>query len=110
VTEVVAYRTVTPVNLDQKKVAEIMNAEVDAILFFSPTAVEHFAVVAGKEAFVALQKCVAVTAVGPITASALSQCGVDRIILSADTTVDAVIAALENHFAGAPLVAGANQQ
>jgi len=111
VIEVVAYRTVTPVNLDQTKVAQILNAEVDALLFFSPTAVEHFSVIAGAQAFAALQTRLAITAVGPITANALNQIGIDRVILSSDTTVDAAIAALENHFAGAtPLVAGANQQ
>jgi uroporphyrinogen III methyltransferase/synthase len=110
VTEVVAYRTVTPVNLDQRKVAHIINSEVDALLFFSPTAVDHFSMIVGSEVFVELQARLAITAVGPITANALHQIGVNRIVLSSDTTVDGVIAALQQHFAGAaPLAAGANQ-
>ena len=47
VTEVIAYRTVTPVNLDEEKIAAIVNGEVEAILFFSPTAVEHFLGIVG---------------------------------------------------------------
>jgi uroporphyrinogen-III synthase len=99
VTEVVAYRTVTPVNLDQDKIAAIANAEVDAILFFSPTAVEHFVGVVGKEKLHDLQNRLALTAVGPITANVLRQADVDNLLIADDTTADAVIAALQKHFA-----------
>jgi uroporphyrinogen III methyltransferase / synthase len=101
VTEAVAYRTVVPVNLDQQKVADILAGESDAILFFSPTAVEHFVGVVGEPALQKLQQQSALTAVGPITANALQQAGADNMIVAADTTADAVIAALEIHFAGA---------
>jgi uroporphyrinogen III methyltransferase / synthase len=101
VTEAVAYRTVVPVNLDQQKVAGILAGESDAILFFSPTAVEHFVGVVGEPALQKLQQQSALTAVGPITANALQQAGADNMIVAADTTADAVIAALEIHFAGA---------
>ncbi len=101
VTEAVAYRTVIPVNLDQEKVARIVAGESDAILFFSPTAVEHFLGVIGQSELHNLQQRTVLTAVGPITANALKQAGVDNMIVAADTTADAVIAALELHFAGA---------
>jgi uroporphyrinogen III methyltransferase/synthase len=104
VTEVIAYRTVTPVNLDQDKVAAIVNAEVDAILFFSPTAVEHFVGVVGKEKLVDLENRLALTAVGPVTANALRQAGVDNLLVADDTTFDAVIAALQKHFATTPKI------
>jgi uroporphyrinogen III methyltransferase / synthase len=100
VTEAVAYRTVIPVNLDQEKVARILAGESDAILFFSPTAVEHFVGVVGQPELHKLQQQSALTAVGPITANALKQVGADNMIVAADTTADAVIAALEMHFAG----------
>jgi len=99
VTEVIAYRTVTPVNLDQEKIAAIVNGEVEAVLFFSPTAVEHFVAIVGKEKLLDLQERLAITAVGPITANALHQSGVDTLLVAEDTTADAVIAALEKHFA-----------
>jgi uroporphyrinogen III methyltransferase / synthase len=101
VTEAVAYRTVIPVNLDQQRVAGILAGESDAILFFSPTAVEHFAGMVGEPALQKLQQQSALTAVGPITANGLKQAGVDNMIVAADTTAAAVIAALEIHFADA---------
>ena len=112
VIEVVAYRTVTPVNLDEVKIAAIVNGEVEAILFFSPTAVEHFVGILGNEKLRELQKRLAITAVGPITANALHQSGVDSLLVAEDTTAGAVIAALEKHFAARPKasVAGAVQE
>jgi uroporphyrinogen-III synthase len=112
VIEVVAYRTVTPVNLDEEKIAAIVNGEVEAILFFSPTAVEHFVGILGNEKLRELQKRLAITAVGPITASALHQSGVDSLLVAEDTTAGAVIAVLEKHFAARPKasVAGAIQE
>jgi uroporphyrinogen-III synthase len=47
---------------------------------------------------------VAITAVGPITANALRQSGGDTLLVAEDTTADAVIEALEKHFATAPKV------
>lgn len=100
VTEAIAYRTVTPVNLDEEKIAAILNGEVEAILFFSPTAVEHFVGILGKEKLHDLQTRLAITAVGPITANALRQAGAENLLIAEDTTADAVIAALEKHFSG----------
>jgi uroporphyrinogen III methyltransferase/synthase len=112
VIEVVAYRTVTPVNLDEDKIAAIINGEVEAILFFSPTAVEHFVEIVGKEELRNLQNQSAITAVGPITANALRQAGVDILLVAEDTTADAVVAALEKYFTVSPKasVAGAVQE
>jgi uroporphyrinogen-III synthase len=98
VTEAIAYRTVTPVNLDQRKVAEIVDGEVDAILFFSPTAVDHFVGLVGDKVLQDLQNRVSMAAVGPVTADALQQAGVENGIVAEDTSVDAVVAALEKHF------------
>jgi uroporphyrinogen III methyltransferase/synthase len=112
VLEVVAYRTVTPVNLDEEKIAAVVNGEVEAILFFSPTAVEHFVGILGNEKLRELQKRLAITAVGPITANALHQSGVDSLLVAEDTTAGAVIAVLEKHFAARlkASVAGAVQE
>ena len=57
-----------------------------------------------------LQDKVAITAVGPVTAKALREAGVERVIVSADTTAAAVVEALEKHFAAAKAApAGAKQ-
>ncbi len=97
-TEVVAYRTVTPVNLDRARIAAIVNGEMDAILFFSPTAVEHFVGIVGDKILQTLQDRMVIAAVGPITANALHQAGAGNSIVANETTSSAVLAALETHF------------
>lgn len=110
VTEVIAYRTLKPAESDQTKFDEIANGEADAILFFSPSAVEHFGQTFGNRKIRALQDKVAITAVGPVTAKALREAGVERVVVSSDTTATSVIDALEKHFAAAKAApAGAKQ-
>ena len=101
VTEIVAYRTLQPGEVDRQKLGRISAGETDAILFFSPSAVQHFAELAGVEHFLGLQNGLAITAVGPVTAEALRHLKMERIVVAADTTSTAVVQALENHFAGA---------
>jgi uroporphyrinogen III methyltransferase/synthase len=100
VTEVVAYRTLRPTDVDQRNLKRISEGAADAVLFFSPSAVQHFAELFGSEQLCALQDKLAITAVGPVTANALREAGVGRTVLAADTTAAAVVEALEEHFAG----------
>ena len=101
VTEVVAYRTLQPGEVDRQKLGRISAGEADAILFFSPSAVQNFGELVGAEHFLGLQNGLAITAVGPVTAEALRHLKMERIVVAADTTTMAVVQALENHFAGA---------
>ena len=61
---------------------------------------QHFGELLGSERLHALQDRLAITAVGPVTAHALREAGVRRLVISADTTAAAVVEALEEHFAG----------
>jgi uroporphyrinogen III methyltransferase/synthase len=99
VTEVIAYRTLRPTEVDQEKLRQIAEGAADAVLFFSPSAVQHFAELVGSEQLRALQDRLAITAVGPVTANALRQVGVEHRVLAGDTTTAAVVEALEEHFA-----------
>jgi len=101
VIEVVAYRTLRPGGVDRQKLSSISAGETDAMLFFSPSAVQNFAELVGAEHFLGLQNGLAITAVGPVTAEALRHLKMERIIVAADTTSTAVVQALENHFASA---------
>lgn len=101
VSEVIAYRTLPPSDTDQGRVKQTVRGQADAVLFFSPTAVHNFAGLAGREQLGLLQSTVALVAIGPITAGALRECGVQRMVMAADTTAAAVVDALEQHFAGA---------
>jgi len=110
VTEVIAYRTLRSYEADQDGLKKIANGHAEAILFFSPSAVQHFTELAGGDKLRAIQDKLAIAAVGPVTAKALREAGVERVVVSADTTAAAVIKALEKHFAGATTApAGAKQ-
>lgn len=99
VTEVIAYRTLRPTAVDERNLRQIAEGAADAVLFFSPSAVQHFAELFGCEQLPALQDKLAIAAVGPVTANALRDAGVRRIVLAGDTTAAAVVEALEEHFA-----------
>jgi uroporphyrinogen-III synthase len=111
VTEVIAYRTVRPAESNQDGWKKVVNGEVDAILFFSPSAVQHFAELAGAEKLRTIQEMLTIMAVGPVTAKALREAGVQRAVVAADTAAASVLDALEKHFAAAKAApAGAKQR
>ncbi|GAC1616074.1 MAG: hypothetical protein NVS9B13_01020 [Candidatus Acidiferrum sp.] len=99
VTEVTAYRTILPEHLNEGVRWAIEKGTVHAILFFSPSAVRHFHELVGAPKFSSMSKSVLFAAIGPITADALREAGAARMISAADTTVDAVLETLSNHFA-----------
>jgi len=111
VSEVIAYRTLRPSAVDERNLRQIAHGAADAVLFFSPSAVHHFAEMFGGEQFRALQDKLAITAVGPVTEKALRGAGIQRTLLAEDTTSAAVIETLEAHFAGVvkPAQAGAKR-
>ena len=110
VTEVVAYRTLRPASMGKEELNRVVDGQADAILFFSPSAVQHFAEIVGSQGLRGLQDKLAITAVGPVTAKALREAGVGRVVVASDTTVASVIDALEKHFAAAKAApAGAKQ-
>lgn len=99
VTEVIAYRTVRPSDADQEKLAGVARGQADAILFFSPSAVQSFLELSSKKQLSILQDRVAMVAIGPVTARALRDAGVHRIVLAPEPTASAVVEALESRFA-----------
>ncbi len=101
VIEAVAYRTVRPGDPDPAALSAVSDGDADAILFFSPTAVLHFRDLLGESRFRAVQEKAIFAAIGPVTARTLRDAGAERIVSARDTTVPAVIAVLEKHFAGA---------
>ena len=98
VTEVIAYRTIAPDDTNQSRVNAVVDREADAILFFSPSAVHNFSDLAGRGRLSALQEKLLIVAVGPVTARALNEIGVHRIIIAADTIAAAMVDALANYF------------
>jgi uroporphyrinogen III methyltransferase/synthase len=97
VTDAVAYRTVLPHNIDPAKIDDSLRA--DAIVFFSPSAVQNFIQLIGPQQFAAFHSTKILAAIGPTTASSLNHAGAHHIVIAADTTVSALADALEIHFA-----------
>jgi uroporphyrinogen-III synthase len=98
VTEAVAYRTLQPTDVDAHSLSRIVAGEAAAILFFSPSAVQHFAELVGVDQLHRLEDRLAIIAVGPVTARALRNAGAERILVAADTTPGAVVRTLEEYF------------
>ena len=101
VTEVIAYRTLRPAETGPVGVTKIVDGQADAILFFSPSAVQHFAGLIDDRKLHQIQGELVITAVGPVTANALREAGVQRAVVAQDTTAVSVVEALEKHFAAA---------
>jgi uroporphyrinogen III methyltransferase/synthase len=99
VTEIVAYRTLRPIDADREQLARVTRGEADAILFFSPSAVHSFLELSGKKQLSILQDRIAIAAIGPVTARALRDAGVHRIVLAPEPTASAVVTALASRFA-----------
>jgi len=99
VTEVVAYRTLPPTDTDKNAVATAINQQTQAVIFFSPSAVHTLIDLLGRDSLSAIQNRVALAAVGPVTAQALHEVGVNNVIVAQDTTSAAVVEALQSHFA-----------
>jgi uroporphyrinogen-III synthase len=101
VTPVVAYKTVSP-NSDSPDTQESpLRGGADAILFFSPSAVQNLRDLLGEQRFRDLSHQSVFVAIGPVSENALKAEGVSRILLAADTTVAATVATLAEYFAKA---------
>lgn len=98
VVEAIAYRTLRASDADQQAVARVAKGEADAILFFSPSAVHTFIELVGRDRLKTLQNRMVLASIGPVTAKALQEAGVQRIVTPAEASADAVIQALENSF------------
>lgn len=101
VTPVVAYKTVSPISDSREAQESLLRDRVDAILFFSPSAVRHLRDLLGSQRFCNLGHQSLFVAIGPVSENALKAEGVDRILLAADTSVAAAVATLTEYFAKA---------
>ena len=75
VTEIVAYRTAAPDSVDPGILKKIRDAEVDAIVFASPSAFRFLSECLGAAELAELSNRVQFAAIGPTTARALREEG-----------------------------------
>lgn len=100
--DVIAYKTELPSDNEIAKVRAELLRGVDAVLFFSPSAVKHLRAVTGQSEFVKLSEMSSFAAIGPVTEDALRKAGVQRIVVAKNASVPSLLFELARHFEGAP--------
>ena len=103
VTEVTAYRTIPVAGWPGNAVCEmIMQKKIDVTTFTSASAVRSAAHSLGAERAVDLLGETVVAAIGPVTARAARQLGLETTVMPSTYTAQALAQALADHFAGSP--------
>ena len=105
VTEVVAYRTIVDETLrdsvDNDVYRQLLERQIGAVTFTSPSAVNAFAAIFGEEQTGDLLGHTVVASIGPVTSRALRRLGVLVAVEPARHTVEALAEALAAHFGAA---------
>lgn len=101
VTDLVAYRT-APESPDsavaQDLYRRLLDNQIDAVTFTSPTAVRLFMSLIGEEQAADLLNTTVVAAIGPVTAAAAAELGVKASVVPDVYTVEGLVQALVEHF------------
>ena len=104
VTEVVAYRTVAATEGDREGEPDIyrmlLERTLDVVTFTSPSAVRNLVKVLGAEPAADLLRTTVVASIGPVTAEAASQCGIETHVIPDKYTVTALVAAIVRYVEG----------
>jgi uroporphyrinogen III methyltransferase/synthase len=101
VTEVVAYRTVAtePERDGEPDVYHmLLERRLDVVTFTSPSAVRSFVSALGREPAADLLQTTTVAAIGPVTAKAAAQHGIQAAIVPDAYTVPALVDAIADYF------------
>lgn len=103
VTEVTAYRTVAATAWPGADVRELLDRRrIDAVTFTSASAVRAVAQSLGAARAVELLRPTVVAAIGPVTARAAEQLGVETTVMPSTYTTQALAQALADYFTGTP--------
>jgi uroporphyrinogen-III synthase len=98
VTEVIAYRTTAPQTMDSAMLARVRSAEVDAIVFASPSTFTNFSDSMNDANLAELSTRVQFVAIGPTTAHAMRDAGVRVEIEAAEPSAAGMAVAIAEHF------------
>ncbi len=99
VTEVVAYRTVaTEPEREPDVYHMLLERRLDVVTFTSPSAVRSFVGALGREPAADLLQTTVVAAIGPVTAKAAAQHGIQTTIVPDNYTVPALVDAIGEYF------------
>ncbi|HEY6362798.1 MAG TPA: uroporphyrinogen-III C-methyltransferase [Vicinamibacterales bacterium] len=101
VTDVIAYRTVledTHREGDPDIYGMLLEGRIDVVTFTSASAVRNFARVFGQDQAADLLKGTAVAAIGPVTADAAAQLGINVTIRPSSYTIRALVDAIAAYY------------
>jgi len=98
VTEVVAYRAAAPKELDAQIVDRVQRAEVDAIVFASPSAYHNLSDVIGAKRLAELSSRLDFAAIGPTTARALREAAARVAIEANESSAAGLADAIAKHY------------
>ena len=101
VSEVTAYRTMLGGNerdADHDIYRMLLDRQVDAITFTSASTVKNFARIFGEEQAADLLNTTVVASIGPVTAEAAQQLGINTTVMPARYTIADLVDALVEHF------------
>ena len=101
VTEITAYRSV-PVELDRDQGPDIyrmlLDKQVDVVTFTSASTVRNFVQLYGAEPVADLLRSATIASIGPVTAEAAQQCGIQTAIMPTDYTIPGLVRAIVEYF------------
>ncbi len=101
VVDVVAYRTI-PVSSDRDDddvYGMLLDHQIDAVTFASASAVRNFVAMIGKDQAVDLLHSTVVASIGPVTAEAAQQLGIETTVMPERYTIPDLVDALVEYFA-----------
>jgi uroporphyrinogen III methyltransferase/synthase len=105
VTEVAAYRTVLgggDRDTDHDVYRMLLEKQIDAVTFTSASTVRNFVQILGEEPAVDLLRTTVVASIGPVTAEAAQQLGIETTVMPSTYTIPALVDALVEYFGRAP--------
>jgi uroporphyrinogen III methyltransferase/synthase len=101
VTDLVAYRTASaPADsaAAQELYRMLLDGKIDAVTFTNPTAVTRFATLIGAEQAADLLNTTVVATIGPVTAAAVMEMGIEHPLIAETYTVEGLVDSLVKHF------------
>lgn len=103
VTEATAYRTTRAEGWQGRELETLLRERpVDVVTFTSASTARNFAAILGAASAAELLAGVRVASIGPVTAAAAAELGIETTIMPAAYTIPALVEAIADHFAGRP--------
>jgi uroporphyrinogen III methyltransferase/synthase len=101
VVDVVAYRTIAgnPDAGEYDVYRMLLDRQIDAVTFASASAVRNFVAMLGEEQAADLLRSTTVASIGPVTAEAAQQLGIETSVMPRRYTIPDLVDALVEHFA-----------